>query len=225
MKKIYLLFLLILLVACSSVTVEEINLDDQEELEEVAEELEIVEEEEELDTEEEIVEIDPKIEEEVIAKFYEIFVGESKIIYGNTIRLNDLTTRPEADISVNSKEYKFRESNAEEIIDSLSIKIENFNYENMGGTDSVTLAIEKFELGTDEYLIYEGKPITLSDKTIELKNSRADGWIEIKVFDSGNNYEKSIAYGETETIYGLEITNIKRYYKINEYAWIKIVEA
>ena len=226
MKKIILpIFLILLLLINSCVTVEV-----PEEIVEVPEETTIIEEGE--DIEEEIVEV-PE-ETEYPEQIDETDPFEHKIKYGETITVRDmdiklvgLTSTGTITFELDGEEKKLEGTKNEEIYNNFYFSNIEYNYVGEIPESYVILKITDFELNEHEYLLYKDKTINVNAKDITLETSKSDqdGYIQVTVCDEGTikcvEYE-GIYKGTTEIVRGLSITNIKNYYRVNQYAIVKI---
>lgn len=207
MKKLFAIFLLLLLAGCTGPKVE---------LQEV--------------TNESIITEIPEIvvgEEQDTAPYYNLTEGETKEILGSTITLTDIQSGPRIDMVVDGKELSIENTKSEELSGDLSILIQNVIYfydEQHKQQRRVILKIEQFQLAENEYILQRGQRTSIGNKDIILEESKADGSIKVTVNDKGRNTGESetIKHSETVYIYGMTITNVKNYYKTNQYTLISV---
>jgi len=210
MKKLMSLLILVFLVGCTA---------PQVELEEVIDES-IIEELPEVVVEEEPI----IIEIEETSPYYDFYEGDTQEILGHSITLNKIHLNPEITLTVESTETSIKETKNEEIIEGLKILIQEIHDEYQQDK-YVTLKIEELVLGENEYIAVKGERINIGDKDLILEESRTNGYIYVSVYNKGTliGETESLKRGESSSIYGLTVTNLKNYYKTKQYAWV-IVE-
>ncbi len=204
MKKIFAIFLLIILAGC---TAPQVN------LEEVTDES-LVDEDSDTTNKEETSETAP---------FYNLTEGQTIEVLGHEISLTKIYPNPEVDIIIDNQETKLKETKNEEIIDDLKIMI-YLIHDVYLQEKYVTLKIEKLELGENEYILQKGERITIGNQDVVLESSQTDGYIQVSVFNKGTiiGETEEIKRGASLEIEGLTITNLKNYYKVEQYAWVTI---
>ena len=204
MKTIILLVIIVLLAGCTApqVELEEVTESDTEEVSDLITE-------EDLDT----------------SPYYNLSEGETIVVLGHEISLTKIYPNPEVDIIVDNKETKIKETKNEEIIDDLRMMI-YFIHDEYLQEKYVTLKIENLELGENEYILHKGERLTLGSQDIVLESSKTDGYIQVSVFNKGTiiGETKEIKREETLEVNGISITNLKNYYKVEQYAWLIIEE-
>ena len=202
MKKLFLPLLLVLLTSCTAPQVELKEITNES----IVKELPII-----------------TIAEENTSPYYNFTEGETKEILERSITVLKIYPEPEIDILVDNAQTTIKETKNEEIIKDLKISINQIYNEN-AQTKSLTLKIEPLELGENEYIIRKSEKNTVNNKDIILEESRSDKTITITVYDEGTivGDTDKIKRGETKTIYGITITNLKNYYKSTQYAWVII---
>ncbi len=205
MKKLISLLILVFLVGCTA---------PQIELEEV--------------TNESIITEIPVVVEEPVTietdQYYNFYEGDTQEILGHSITLNTIHINPQIDLTVDYTEASIIETKNEEIIEGLKISIQKIN-DVYRQEKYVTLKIEELNLGKKEYIINKGESITVGNREIVLEDSKVSGYIQVSVYNKGTliGDTENIKRGESILINELTITNLKNYYKVNQYAWI-IVE-
>src|SRR3989338_8896520 len=142
--------------------------------------------------------------EEISAPYYDFYEGDTKEILGKSITLEKIYLNPQIDITVGDTETGIKENYQEE--------------------KYVTLKIEKLELGENEYIIQKNEKRTIGTKDILLEESRTNGYIQVTVFNKGTSIgdTESVKHGESVEINEVTVTNLKNYYKIEQYAWVTI---
>ncbi len=210
MKKLISLLILVFLVGCTA---------PQVELEEVVEES-IIEELPEVVVVEEPVLIEVK----ETGPYYDFYDGDTQEILGHSITLTKIYLYPEISLTVDNTETSIKETKNEEIIGNLKILIQEIHDVYLE-EKYVTLKIEELNLGENEYIAVKGERVTIGDKDLVLEESRTNGYIQVSIYDKGTliGETESLKRGESLSIYGLTVTNLKNYYKVNQYAWL-IVE-
>ncbi len=203
MKKIFILIFLLLIAGCTEPVVEL----------------------EEITGDSIFTEVPPLIQEieQDTAPYYNFSEGDTKEILGREIKVTNIAKGPSVDLIIDGKEESLIETKNEELIDNLKVMI-YFVKDEYNSTDYVTLKIEEFYLYNNEYILKKGEKVNIYDKDVILEESRYDNSIFISVYDEGTKigYTEKIKKGETISLYGVDVTNIKNYYKINQYALINI---
>ncbi|MSR86043.1 hypothetical protein EXS74_01450 [Candidatus Woesearchaeota archaeon] len=213
MKKLFTLFLLLILAGCSA---------PQVELQEVTKESVITEI---PDVVEEVM-VEEPIEEDT-PPYYYFFEGESKEILGSTITLLEVNSGPEVELTINGEDATIKNTKNEEIIGDLKVVIDSvtysYNEENIQERSAI-LKVEELDLGNNEYIIRKGDITTVGSKDIILEESRGSNVIIVTVNDKGriSGYTEEIKRGESIYIYGITVTNLKNYYNDEQYAWVII---
>ncbi len=211
MKKLFTLFLLLLLAGCSAPQVELQEVTNQSIITEIPDVVELPEPDLLLD----------------IGPYYDFSEGESKKILGSTITLVQVNQGPEVELTIDGEDTSIEDTKSEEIIGDLVISVDSVTYsydeENIQ-VRSATLKVESLDLGDNEYILRKQERITVGVKDILLEESRGDGSIDVIVYDTGRNSgeDARIKRGESLYIYGVTITNLKNYYKTEQYAWVLI---
>ena len=204
MKKLFVIFLLLLLAGCTAPKVE---------LQEI--------------TNESIITEIPEVNiEQDTAPYYNFTEGETKTLLGSTITVIDIESGPKVDLIVDGEEVTIKDTKSEELSGDLSIFIQNiiYSYDEQNKLQkAVTLRVEQFDLAANEYLIQKGVRTNVGEKDIVLESSRSDS-IEITVYDKGRNSGdfEEVKHGESLYIYGITVTNEKNYYKTSQYAIISV---
>lgn len=208
MKKYIALLILVLLAGCTA---------PQVELEEVVNES-IIEELPEVIIEEEPIIIE---EQEQTGPYYDFYEGDTIEILGHSITLDKIHLNPEISLTVDSTETSIKETKSEEIIENLRILIQEI-HDVYQQEKYVTLKVEELNLGENEYIIRKGEKIIIGDKELILEESRTNGYIQVSVYNKGSvmGETESVKRGESLSIYGVTVTNLKNYYKVDQYAWI-----
>ena len=189
---------------------------EPEEIEAEAEE--IIEETEETEVEEEQVTIQSS--EEYTLKTDNPVTFEKKTV---TIKEIDLFQGLRVVVDVDGIAREIYNTQNTEIINGLKIQI--IEYQRLEG--SVTIKIEHFELGTDEYLIDTRTPLKLFGKEIKIRDIFDDGAILFDVTE-GDNFDSKLELeeGESLTVQGITITNVDSFpssgIKVQRYAVIKV---
>ncbi|MDP3727844.1 MAG: hypothetical protein Q8R18_00150 [bacterium] len=204
MKTLIAIFLLLFVVACSAPKIE---------LEEVTNDSIIGE----------LPEIIEVVTEETSAPYYDFYEGDTREILGHSITLEKIYLNPQVDITVDNTEAGVKETKSEEIIEDLKITIWKIN-NNYQEEKYVTFKIEALELGENEYIIQQNEKRTIGSKDIFLEESRTNGYIQVSVYNKGTliGETKNVKSGESLEVYGVTVTNLKNYYKVEQYAWLMI---
>ncbi|HIJ05159.1 MAG TPA: hypothetical protein HA370_03545 [Nanoarchaeota archaeon] len=202
MKKVIAILLLLFLVGCSAPKVELEAVTNDSIIEELPEVIET---------------------EEISAPYYDFYEGDTKEILGKSITLEKIYLNPQIDITVGDTETGIKETKTEEIIEDVKIMIWEIQ-DNYQEEKYVTLKIEKLELGENEYIIQKNEKRTIGTKDILLEESRTNGYIQVTVFNKGTSIgdTESVKHGESVEINEVTVTNLKNYYKIEQYAWVTI---
>ena len=155
--------------------------------------------------------------------YYNFSEGETKEILDHKISLIKMYTNSIVDITVDGKENTLQETKNEEIIDNLRIQIYLIHDEYLQ-EKYATFKIEELILNDNEYILRKGEKITLDEKEIILEESKTNGYIQISVYNKGTviGETQNIKRGESVEINGITITNLKNYYKVEQYAWLII---
>lgn len=208
MKKIIAIVMLLFLAGCTApqVELEEVTNDS------IIEELPQVIEEEPIVVEEEPKETGP---------YYTFYEGDTQEILGHTITLDTIHLNPQVTITVDGEETTLKETKSEEIIDNLKMMIWEI-HDVYQEEKYISLKIEELQLEDNQYILRKGQRVTVGDKDLILEESRTNGYIQISVYNEGSSIgeTESLKKGESVEIYGVTITNVKNYYKVNQYAWV-----
>lgn len=202
---------------------------DRDEEETPVEEIEQKEEpKEEIIEQPEIVE---EIKEEITETLGEYVMkeGDTVTFEGKQIIVNKVgffQGRLAVTVTVDGTERELYDTKNPEIINWLKVQV--LKYEQL--KNSITLKVEKFELGANEYLIDTRTVLTKPGKPeIRIINVLDDGAILFDV-EQGANLDSKINLdeGETTTVQGVTITNIDGFprtisgIKLEKYAIIKV---
>jgi hypothetical protein len=172
-----------------------------------------------------VAELPVEVEED-IAPYYDFDEGETKIILGHEITLTDISLEPKVLVEVDNIEGRLIETKNEEIINTMKISIERLDKTDINNPKA-TLKIEELDLQTNQYIIQRNVRVQIEDKDVVLTDSKSSGHISVMVYDRNNmkGEEETLAKGESLEINGLTITNLKNYYKVNQYALITAYES
>lgn len=159
------------------------------------------------------------------APYYEFAEDETKIILGHEITLTDVALEPEVLVEIDNIEGKLIETKNEEIINGIRIYIERLNRSDINNPKA-TLMIEELKLTDNQYIIPKYVRVEIENKDVVLIDSKNTKHIYVSVFNMNDMQSEDgyIAQGETVELNGLLITNLKNYYKVNQYALIEAQE-
>jgi hypothetical protein len=166
------------------------------------------------------------VEVEDIAPYYDFDEGETKIILGHEITLIDISLEPKVLVEVDNIKGKLIETKNEEIINTMKISIERLDKTDINNPKA-TLKIEELDLEANQYIIQRNVRVQIEDKDVVLIDSKSSGHISVMVYDRNDmkSEEETLAKGESLEINSLTITNLKNYYKVNQYALITAYES
>lgn len=208
MKKLFTLFILLLLAGCTAPQIDLEEVTDESAVEELPDIL-TNEEEEEIT--------------ENTAPYYNFTEGQTQEILGHEITVIKINPNPILDIIVDGKENTLKETKNEELIEDLKIQM-YYIHDIYLQEKYVTLKVEKLELEDNEYILRKDEKITIGDKDIVLEQSKTNGYIQISVYNKGTviGDTQDIKRGSSLEINGVTITNIKNYYKVEQYVRVII---
>lgn len=216
MKKILLLILIVFVSSCAKV--EEVQLCNPPYFEYKSGECcldqdsnkicDIDEKEEET---EEITEDKTEVEPE--EQFITLKEGDSTIVYEKEIKLIEfsiLDNRLDIQLNVNNKGSLFEETKKSEINNGLEIRVNSIDPLKR----TATFKIKRFELKSNEYILYVNKPIVIKGYSILLENvDIRDNTAVYKITKNGNIVKEGrLMVGHTVKLENLKITNIKTFF-------------
>ena len=225
--KIIIPILLILFLVTSCVTVEVADETPEEVEEETPEE---EEEEEELVPSVDEEEIPVEVEEEIIGdnlpeNQYKISLGETAVIDGMLVSINEIGSSAEVILDIDGVESKLKETKSKEIYNDYYFSTQEYNYKGDSVETYVIIEVTPVVLEENQYLLRRSRTQTILEKEITLDDSKSDGYIVVSVCDEGTSFcedDESIALSVTEEVQGINIKPVEQYYKVYQYAILEI---
>jgi hypothetical protein len=197
-KRFFVLSLLILLTACSS---------NIQELQEVNQ------------TETTIILDDSELQK----PYYNLTSGQIQEILGKSVTINKIYSTGEIDLTVDNTKTSIKETGSEEIINNLWITM--ISKSGILKETSVILKIEPVILDDNQYLLEKNVLTKIQGKWFSISESKSNGNIQLIVYnsqDSKSSESYGLKHGETININGLSVTNVRNFYKVNQYAILEI---
>ena len=160
----------------------------------------------------------------------DLHAGESAAFLGLSLRLNTLdmvSGTLQIELDVQGKVFPMKGTKSYEILAGKKLTLLSYHDGvNLKGGPFVTLTVEPFSLGPDEYLFFQGLPQTVKSETFQLTDVFADG---TAILDRvGTPDTLSAKEGRPFEVGDLQFTLLKgfeRPYRTDEYIWVAIVPA
>lgn len=155
-------------------------------------------------------------------------VNEPQTVAGRKVVVTDIDSSSAQVRATIGEEYViFVGTKEKEIVNDLEMYVDSFK--TYGAGDPRTYAVinfEEFKLGSNEYLLKKDKPVTVSGTTFTLlRTGMSDTGARYTYITNGGMEDQRMILGETLPFGNLQATNLKTFFKTQNYAVFRIVAA
>lgn len=155
-------------------------------------------------------------------------VNEPQTVAGKNVVVTDIdSSSAQVRATIDGEYVIFVGTKEKEIVNNLEMYVDSFK--TYGAGDPRTYAMinfEEFKLGPNEYLLKKEKPLTVSGTTFTLlRTGMSDTGVRYAHLTPGGMDEQRIMQEETVSFGNLQVTNLKTFFKTQNYAVFRIVTA
>ncbi len=154
-------------------------------------------------------------------------LNSPQAIAGKTITVNDIDpTTGQIRLTIESTDIILSGTKEHEVALGLDLVVDNFkSYGREDPRTYVAITVQEFKPGPNEYLLLKDQPQTISGTTIKvIRTGMTDTGARFATVDINGNEER-IMQDETFSSDNLKITNLKTFFRTQNYAFLKIVIA